>query len=159
VIDGWLEGLVCQMDAQRLFVKGSVFRNQVQNGLWVIAVSNASVAVDDSFFENNGFGTGYFGLWFDGGFGRVTNTVITGNGGGAIASSGSVATFQRCEVSGNAVEGLGSYNAIVRVSQSTITRNGTGLLNSLGTLESFSNNVVRGNTSETSGTVTPVGLQ
>jgi hypothetical protein len=157
VVDGWLEGLVSNPGAEQLFVKGSVFRNQLNNGLWVQATSTAGVAVDDSFFEHNGTG-----LWFQAGRGRVTSTVMTGNGYGAITeNAGTDVTYQLCEISGNSNSGLYAYLSIARVSASTITRNGYGLRNyaSMATLESFGTNVIRGNITDTDGTITPVALQ
>jgi hypothetical protein len=160
VVDGWLEGLVSNPGAEQLFVKGSVFRNQVNNGLRVLETSTVRVTVDDSFFENNGYATGFAGLFFQGGSGRVTKTVITRSYGGVVLqNAGTDITLQRCEAVGNAFGFWSQASTILRVSQSTVTGNSTGLLNSTGTLESFGNNVVRGNSTDTFGGVTTVALQ
>jgi hypothetical protein len=159
VVDGWEHGLVSANGAERLFVNHSVFRNQILNGLWVRQGSTATVSVDDSSFESNGYNPVYCGLNFQGGRGRVSNTVVTANGYGALVSNaGTDVTFQRCELSHN---GLALYvsGGVLRVSESTVTRNGSGLVRMGGTLESFKNNIVRGNVSDTVGAITSVTLQ
>src|SRR5206468_11154194 len=120
VVDGWNEGLVAEANAVRLTVKGSIFRNN-QNGLRVAAGSTVFGAIDQSFFENSGSN----GIFFDGGTGRVTNTVMSGNAFGGSVSSGSDVTFQRCEVSGNDTGLSSSGGAVLRVSGSAVTRNNT----------------------------------
>jgi hypothetical protein len=156
VIDGWSTGLRSLLSAERLFVKGSVFRNNANNGLNVLFGSLASVAIDQSFFENN-----EIGILFQGGTGRVSNTVMTANltMGASVENAGAQATFQRCEVSSN-LTGLGvSSTGVLRVSESTLTRNDFGLSNNASTLESFGNNVIRGNGTNTAGPITMVTLQ
>jgi hypothetical protein len=158
VVDSWSDGLVSQMAAQGLYVKSSVFRNQSGSGVWVQLNSTQNVGIEDSFFERN-----LLGLALEGGTGRVSNTVLAGNGYGAfIGFDGPEFTFQRCEVSGNTVAGLYAADAtVLRVAGSTITRNATGLVNTGfgAVVESFGNNVIRGNTTNTVGTITPVALQ
>jgi hypothetical protein len=115
------------------------------------------VAIDQSFFEGNAQG----GINLSGGTGRVSNTVMTGNGlyGAIVQTTGTDVTFQRCELSGNG-EGLHvAGNAVTRISESTVTRNSIGLYNASGTIESFGNNVVRSNTTNTSGSIGSVALQ
>jgi hypothetical protein len=161
VVDGWFNGLRSQTGAERLLVSGSVFRNNANNGLWVSAAGSTVLAVDDSFFENNVFS----GLSLSGVTGRVSNSVMTGNGLGANTYySGTAITFQRCEVSSNTTGLSGDDGSVLRVSNSTIVRNGTGLRNPAafpGTVESFDNNVIRGNVggNNIDGTVTTVALQ
>ena len=96
VLDGWEDGLV-STNAERLFVKGSVFRNQAFHGVSVSASGSPIVAIDDSFFEDNGSS----GLSLNAGTGRVSNSVLTGNTRGARAYGNAVYTFQRCEISSN----------------------------------------------------------
>jgi hypothetical protein len=156
VVDGWEFGLVSQSAGQGLYVKSSVFRNHFQYGLHVMDGSTQNVAIEDSFFQGNGLG-----MFLAGGMGRVSNTVIAGNGYGAVLQpAGTEFTFQRCEVSGN-FSGLYAFGAIVRVSGSTITRNTTGVANGGGgaVVESFGNNAIRGNDANTTGTITTVALQ
>ena len=155
VVDGWQQGLHSVSGADKLFVKGSIFRNQAAHGL---RVETATIAVDNSFFENNS----NIGLFVNSSKGRVTNSVMSGNNfGAAVDTAGADVTFQRCEFSDNADSGVYAIAAIVRVSGSTVTRNATGLKNNGAgaTLESYGNNAVRGNTTETSGAITPVPLQ
>jgi hypothetical protein len=160
VLDGWEDGLI-STNAERLFVKGSVFRNQAFHGVSVSASGSPIVAIDDSFFEDNGGS----GLSFNAGAGRVSNSVLTGNTRGARASGSAAYTFQRCEISSNSIVGLSaSSGGVVRVSGSTIVRNDIGLENSVadpGTVESFGNNVIRGNVGGNNvvGTVSTVSLQ
>jgi hypothetical protein len=156
VVDGWDYGLLSQSGAERLLVKGSVFRNNGTGGLYVAPGSSAVFAIDQSFAENNATG-----LYILGGTGRVSNTVITGNGyGGFAGNSGAEVTFQRCEVTGNSF-GLTAVNtALLRVSQSTVTRNAaTGLLNTGATLASYGNNAVDGNATDTSGPISSITLR
>jgi hypothetical protein len=158
VVDGWSQGLSSATTGQRLLIKASVFRNNASAGVYVVPGATEAVAIDDSFFEKN-----TVGVWFEGGKGRVSNSVMTGNVWGSISSFvGTEATFQRCEASDNANAGLqAQLGGLVRASASTLTRNGTGLSNVTGsTAESFNNNVIRGNVNnETFGTITGVTLQ
>jgi hypothetical protein len=157
IVDGWSDGLQSESGAERLFVKGSVFRNNSLQGLWIKPASTAIVAIEDSFFENN-----YAGIHFEGGTGRVSNSVMTGNThGGAVRNAGTEVTFQRCQVSSSVQGGLEAYaSAVLRVSGSTLTKHGiAGLYNESATLESFGNNVIRGNVADSIGTITPVTLQ
>jgi hypothetical protein len=155
VVDGWDRGLLADLGAERLLVKGSVFRNNFI-GLAIQVFATVEHAIDGSFFEKNEFA----GLALQGGKGRITDSSMTANMAGAVVyNTGSVATFQRCEFSGNAGFGLSAANSVVRLAGSTIVGNGTGLENALATLESFGNNVVRGNTTDTIGPITTVGLQ
>ena len=163
VVDGWQTGVSEEAAAERLFVKGSVFRNQASYGVLIGGAGTLLFGIDRSFFENNGIA----GLQISGATGRVSNSVMTRNQTGAAvngAGSGAVATFQRCEVSSNTLQGLLAGNgATLRVSESTIVRNGTGLENQLdsSTVESFGNNVIRGNVGGNNivGTVATVSLQ
>jgi hypothetical protein len=161
IVDGWYDGLVSASTAERLHVKGSVFRNQANEGLLVQAGSTARVVIDDSFFERNGF----VGVRFQGGKGRVSNSVMSDNtaAGGVAENAGTEVTFQRCEVSHNIQSGLyAGLDSTLRVSQSTMTRNGVGLLNNGGMttfVVSFGNNVIVGNTTDIGGTITPGTLQ
>jgi hypothetical protein len=157
VVDGWYHGLVSESGAQRLFVKGSVFRNQDALGLQVKDGSTARIAIDASYFESNGNGVGLAG-----GISRVSNSVITGNVYGAeTVWVGTEATFHRCEIFSNSVGLIAESSSVLRVAESTLTRNGTGLWNfsSGATVESFGNNVIRGNSGNVSGTITTVALQ
>jgi hypothetical protein len=159
VIDGWNDGLGMAPAAERLFVKGSIFRNQANNGLWVNG-GTGSVTIDDSHFERNGNTGAYLG----GGTGRVSNSMMTANSVGAVITAAggwaTVFTFQRCEASNNSTAGWMVQQAgVFRVGESTVIQNGFGLFNSSSTLESFGNNLVRGNTTNTSGSITPVALQ
>jgi hypothetical protein len=159
VVDGWYDGVTASAAGEGLFVKGSIFRNGSNYGLYVFAGNTATVNVDDSFFERS-----YVGMMLLGGTGRVSNTVITGNSyGGYVQNAGVEFTFEHCKVSGN---GYGFYanviGTILRVSGSTITRNSNiGLYNqsSLALVESHGNNSIRGNGSNTAGTITVVPLQ
>jgi hypothetical protein len=155
VIDGWLTGLDTTSGGQGVFVKGSVFRNNAANGLLLAA--GEPVAVDDSFFEGNGVGfSTYNGA--GNGYGRVSNTVMIGNGVGALLQDGPNFTFDRCQVSSNTYGVSLSGGPILRLSASTITRNTTGVNG--GPIESFGNNVISGNTTDTNGTtINPVALQ
>jgi hypothetical protein len=155
VVEGWSDGLQSESGAQRLYVKGSVFRNNATRGLWVGVGSTAQVAIDESFFEANDTG-----IRFDGGTGRVSTTVVGGSTFGGVVSSGAEVTFRRCEVAGNGV-GLGVYGTgLMRVAESNVTRNtDTGLVNSSATLESFGNNMVRGNATNTYGVIGTATLQ
>jgi hypothetical protein len=158
VVDGWQRGLSSQGAAQSLFVKGSVFRNHAHFGLSVAGGTTVAFAIDDSFFENNAS----HGLVFNGGRGRVSNSVLTRNQVGALVESpAAVATFQRCEVANNTNSGLTAADgSTLRISGSTIVRNELyGVVNSGATIESFGNNVIRGNVVDTSGTLTTVALQ
>jgi hypothetical protein len=118
----------------------------------------ATVAIDRSFFQRNGLG-----LRLDGGFGRLSNSVLTGNGSGgaAVIGPGTELTVQRCEVSGNGVGLSANSNGTLRASESTITRNTTGLKNygSSAVVESYGNNIVASNTTNTSGTIGSATLQ
>jgi hypothetical protein len=156
VVDGWNLGLLADVGAQWLLVKGSVFRNNFE-GLVIQTGATVEHAIDGSFFEKNGFA----GLGLFGGKGRISDSSMTANlNGASVSGASTVASFQRCEFSGNPNDGLSSAVAAwVRVSGSTIVGNGTGLGNFGGTLESFGNNVVRGNTTDTIGTITLAGLQ
>jgi hypothetical protein len=155
VVDGWFTGLDSENSAEKLFVTGSVFRNNVNAGAFMSSPSKASI--DNSAFQGNGTGV-YF---FNGGTGRVSNSVISGNGyGGYVDLAGSVATFQRCEVSDNSINGLYASNAgVLRVAGSTVTRNGTGLNNFGATLTSFGNNVILDNVTNTVGMISTALLQ
>jgi hypothetical protein len=150
--------------AEKLFIAGSVFRNQVDSGV-LIFQGSPLLAVDDSVFERNARG-----LAIAGGTARVSNTIITGNGEGAdvYGAPGPVpvaVTFQRCEVSSNVTWGLRAGGpSTLRVSESTIVRNGSGLENDVtdpATVETFDNNVIRGNVGGNNlvGTITTVSLQ
>jgi hypothetical protein len=156
VVDGWVDGLSAASTAEQLFVKGSVFRNQVSNGI----LSSAAVyAIDDAFFENNSTG-----VRLEAGTGRISNTVLAANSFGLwLVNSGTVSNLQRCEVSSNTTFGLfADALTTLRLSRSTIVRNDLGVANngSAATVESFGNNVIRGNISvNTSGTITTVALQ
>jgi hypothetical protein len=161
VVDGWgLAGIDAKPGAEKLFVKGSVFRNTDNNG---IAVSNSTVeyAIDESFFENNGVA----GVSISGGKGRISSSTLSGSPYGAwLSNPGTVANFERCEISGNSVVGVRAYDtAVVRLAGSTIVGNGIGLQNDYlmdpGTIEVFGNNLIRGNTTNTTGTITTVPLQ
>ena len=158
VLDGWLDGITSDAGAQSLSIKGCVSRNNARAGVLVWGGNTSHVAIDHSFFEQNSTG-----VLFEGGRPRVSNSVMSNNDFGAIASNaGTDATFQRCEASGNEFSGLQAQSgSILRVSESTLTRNNWGLAQSTGaTVESFGNNVLRGNlTAATSGTITPVTLQ
>jgi hypothetical protein len=160
VVDGWSYGLYLNPPApERLYVKGSVFRNN-DIGVGINAGTSVEYAIDGSFFENNASR----GVLTLSGTGRLSNSSMTGNGiGASFTNVGTVGNLQRCELSGNGIAGLSvNLGGVARVSESTIVRNAIGLRNLVmnpGTLESFGNNVVRGNTAETSGTITPVGLQ
>jgi hypothetical protein len=158
IVDGWAEGLVVGTLATRLTVNGSTFRNQTLDGLLVAAGTSAKVAIDGSFFEKNGSK----GVWFQGGIGLVSNSVITHNAVGAgVTNMGTQVAFQRCVVSTN--DGTGVFaqtSSVLRMSGSTITFNGlTGLVNSGATVLSYVNNTFGGNFGDTSGTITNVGLQ
>jgi hypothetical protein len=162
VVDGWgFAGLDADPGAEKLFVKGSVFRNSASHGLVVSTTSDVEYAIDDSFFEKNGSS----GVNIYGGTGRISNSSMSGNTYGAwMGNSGTVANFQRCEISGNSTVGVRSFNSsIVRLSGSTVTGNGIGLENNWmmdpGTMELFGNNVIRGNTANIAGAITPVALQ
>jgi hypothetical protein len=163
VVDGWQDGLKADSGAEKLFVKGSVFRNNSQTGLWLDGGGTTVFALDRSFFENNTLN----GLLIGGALGRVSNSVLTRNGMGADvngAGAATAATFQRCEVSSNTGQGLSARGgATLRVSESTIVRNAFGLENQLdsSTVESFGNNVIRGNLGGNNivGTVATVSLQ
>jgi hypothetical protein len=159
VIDGWYDGLATTVTAQELFVKGSIVRNQQNNGLWVQLGNSALLTVEDSFFERNSNG-----IYAAGGRGLVSRSVMSSNTFGAALDGGSgTFTLQRCEIEGNSSGGVYAIGAttVLRVSQSTITGNGNGLWNAglSAVVESFGNNVVRGNTTNTVGTITPVTLQ
>jgi hypothetical protein len=164
VFDGWEYGVSTGSAAEKLFIAGSVFRNQVDSGV-LIFQGSPLLAVDDSVFERNARG-----LAIAGGTARVSNTIITGNGEGAdvYGAPGPVpvaVTFQRCEVSSNVTWGLRAGGpSTLRVSESTIVRNGSGLENDVtdpATVETFDNNVIRGNVGGNNlvGTITTVSLQ
>ena len=163
VVDGWSDGVNSGSLAEKLFVSGSVFRNNAAAGLIMLGNGSLVFGVDRSFFENNSI----YGISIGGALGRVSNSVMTRNQTGGYvngAGSGAVATFQRCEISSNTLQGLIAGNgATLRVSGSTITRNGVGVENQLdsSTVESFGNNAIRGNVGgvNTLGTVTTVSLQ
>jgi hypothetical protein len=160
VVDGWNDGLVVASGAEQIFVKRSVFRNQLVNGIEVAVGSLAVVAVDGSYFLNNNAG-----ITAIGGRGRVSDSVFSGNDVGAEATgANTVLTLQRCEISDNEFWGLlAGSGSTLRVSRSTIVRNGIGLdnYNDTATVESFGNNVIRGNVggNNVSGTVATVSLQ
>jgi hypothetical protein len=162
IVDGWVTGLLSNATAEKLFVKGSVFRNQTI-GLWVIGDGSEIISVDRSSFLKNSVA----GLYVTGAKGRVSNSVMSGNQlGGAVngGTAGATINFQRCEVSSNTNQGLWATNgSTLRVSESTIVRNGTGVENDAdtATVESFDNNVIRGNVggNNIAGTVTTVSLQ
>jgi hypothetical protein len=158
VVDGWNQGLISESGAEGLFVKGSIFRNQNQNGLWVQSGNTALLTVEDSFFERNASA-----LSAQGGHGFVSQSVMSSNFNAVVLQGGASFTLQRCEIAGN--QNIGAYaddpGTVLRVSASTVTGNDTGLMNGGGAVvESFGNNVIRGNTSaNTSGTITTVTLQ
>jgi hypothetical protein len=155
VVDGWMDGLLSS-STERLFVKESIFRNNANAGVWASGAT-VSVAVDDSFFEGNGL----VGVLLDGGSGRVSNTIMTGNNYGGAAENSQL-NFVRCESSGNQRGLAALVNGLVRVSESTVTRNslyGLSNANVSGTLETFGNNVVRGNATDTFGVITSTTVQ
>jgi hypothetical protein len=158
VVDGWVIGLASQGAAQSLFVKGSVFRNQTDTGLYVGGGTAVTFAIDGSFFENNTFA----GMGIYGGTGRISNTVVSRNQFGfAVANTGVVSTFQRCEAANNGW-GIRAFSAAtVRISGSTMVNNAFGVENwsNGATIESLGNNVIRGNGTDTVGTFTTVALQ
>jgi hypothetical protein len=156
VVDGWNYGLQSQSPAEALFVKGSIFRNSLNDGILINLGSTGRAVIDHSFFERNNVGIYAFG-----GSVRVSNSVLSGNASGAIVQgAGTEATFQRCEVSGNNY-GLRTFDSgVLRASGTTVSSNTFGLHNNIsGTLESFGNNVVRGNGTDTTGAITSVALQ
>jgi hypothetical protein len=157
VVDGWSIGLNAGAAGQQLFVKGSIFRNQDNHGLVVDAFNTAVVAIEGSFFERNSA----VGVYLLGGTGRVSNTVMTGNGAGAyVINDPTEFTFQGCQVSGNSSGLIVDGSSLVRLSASTITRNGTGLWSTgNGLAQSFGNNAIRGNTSDVVGAVIILSLQ
>jgi hypothetical protein len=160
VVDGWQRGIYTANTGsapEKLFVKGSVSRNNTMVGLATEANTAVAFSIDGSFFENNSSGIALFG-----GTGRVSNSTMTGNSTGAhVGNAGVQAAFQRCEVSGNGTVGLRASNgSTLRVSGSTIVQNGIGLeLLSGATVERFGNNLIRGNTTNLSGAIAAVGLQ
>jgi hypothetical protein len=156
VVDGWQVGLNAGVGADQLFVKGSVFRNQSSDGL-AVNDSTTSVVVDDSFFERNGDS----GIAVLAGKVRVSNSVLSANGGGGVLASGAnaVVAVQRCEATGNFVGFMAQGSGRLRVSHSTITHNTFGLSNSTSTLFSYGNNLVAENGSQTTGTISTGALQ
>ena len=151
VVDGWSTGLISTGAPERLFIKGSVFRNQSGDAMLTGATSTT---IEGSFFEGNS-GTGVYAYAVV----RISNSVLSNNDVAGIVSAGGDVTVQRCEINGSGfgahVQGAG----ILRVSGSTVVKNTTGLSNLGSTLKSFGNNAVDGNSTNVTGTLTTIATQ
>ncbi len=133
------------------------------------------LTIDNSRFENNGFG-----ISVGGGIATIHRSIASGNANSGISStdnsvavtltssvtaqngigifvvSGSTLAMESSLAHGNGDGLLVSNGSTARISNSTFTNNTTGI-NNAGTVETRQNNTVRGNTTNVVGALTPLG--
>ena len=145
VISGFVHGLSFLATGQ-LFVKDTIARNNVGNGIQIFSASGSPKgSLDRCRLEGNGGG-----LIMTRGSVTIRDSVASGNSIGfqaVFASAPSDLNIESCLAANNSAVGISSVTTTtVRVSDTTVTNNATGLEHaSGGVMLSRSNNTVEGN--------------
>jgi hypothetical protein len=169
------QGISATAAGVEVFVIDSILRDNIGAGL-VMFEETSRLTIDNSRFENNGFG-----ISVGGGIATIHRSIASGNANHGIAAvdnsvtvtltssvtaqngstgifvvAGSTLAMESSLAHGNG-DGLFVANgSTARISNSTFTNNTTGINNS-GTVETRQNNTVRGNTTNVVGALTPLG--
>jgi hypothetical protein len=163
--------------ATKLFISGSVSRNNGFEGLVFLADAGGLLVVDNSRFESNGgsgldiqfseakitraltAGNAQHGIFQYGGETNITRTTAAHNGLEGYALFGvSQMTLEESVARGNLTGLRVEDTSTARISNSVLTNNGTGLLVAAGaTILTRRNNTLWGNITDVSGTLTRLG--
>lgn len=175
VVQAYSTGLRGLIDAGRIFVINSIFRNNRSTGLFINNAANLRLIVEGSqFLDNNqGMSTGgaqvsisrsqvsgaNSGIYVNGGSATISDSVMSGNASYGVRVIGNATAYlERSVVRGNGLGVSVFAGSTAHLSNLTVTANGTGV-NNQGTAFTRQNNTIDGNTVDVSGPLTPAAAK